>query len=370
MRHTVCGNEHEYLKLLTNAQIINYLKTHDKFDDFKELILRENKSINHQVKEESNFNQIVGSSFSLKKVLSQVNMVADTEATVLIRGETGTGKELIAQAIHKNSSRRDGPLVKVNCPAIPTGLLESELYGHEKGAFTGALHKKIGKFELAHSGTIFLDELGELPLDAQAKLLRVLQEKEFERVGGTETIRVDLRVIAATNRDLEAQIEEGKFRRDLYYRLNVFPIAVPSLSERIEDVPLLAKYFTHKYARILGKDIKSISDEAMNRLKSYRWPGNIRELENIIERALILSHGEEVELEKEHFGRLFESPSKHSGDMRLEHIERSHITNILDQTRWRINGERGAAKILGINPNTLRSRMVKLGIKKKLIGAG
>ena len=365
MRHKVSSNEHEYLKSFTNAQIINYLKTHDKFDDFKELILRENKPLNHYVKEESNFNEIVGSSYSLKKVLSKVNMVADTEAAVLIRGDTGTGKELIAQAIHKNSSRRDRPLVKVNCPAIPTGLLESEVFGHEKGAFTGALHKKIGKFELAHNGTIFLDELGDLPLDAQAKLLRVLQEMEFERVGGTETIRVDVRVIAATNRDLEALVKEEKFRRDLYYRLNVFPITVPSLSERIEDIPLLATYFTQKYARRLSKDIKSISDETINRLKSYRWPGNIRELENIIERAIILSNGEELEIEKEHFGASSEAiTTKDGSHVKLEDIERNHIISILNKTNWRVYGEKGAAKILGINHNTLRSRMVKLGIKR------
>lgn len=321
MRHNLNNNEHEYLKLFTIAQIINYLKTHDEFENFKDQILREPISLNEQNKPKYNFNEIVGSSDSLKQVLSKVNLVADTDATVLIRGETGTGKELIARAIHSNSSRKDRPLVKVNCPAIPEGLLESEMFGHEKGAFTGALTKKIGKFELADEGTIFLDELGDLPLDAQAKLLRVLQEMEFERVGGTETIKLDVRIIAATNKDLELEVKEGKFRADLYYRLNVFPISVPSLSERIEDVPLLAIYFTQKYANRLGKDIKSISDETIHRLKSYFWPGNIRELENIIERAVILTSGEQLEIEKEHFGTASgETASKYNTHIKLEDI--------------------------------------------------
>ncbi len=367
MRHTVSSNEHEYLKLFTIAQIINYLKTHDEFENFKDLLLRDNTPLKEEIVPENNFEGIVGASKLLKKALSKVNMVADTDATVLIRGETGTGKELIARAIHNNSPRRDRPLVKVNCPAIPQGLLESEMFGHEKGAFTGALAKKIGKFELADGGTIFLDEMGDLSLDAQAKLLRVLQEMEFERVGGTETIKVDVRVIAATNRDLEAQAKEEKFRRDLYYRLNVFPIAIPPLSERREDIPLLAMYFTQKYVNRLGKNIMSISDDTLNRLKSYSWPGNIRELENIVERAVILTTGKELEIGREHFGTSSEAAtSKEGSHVKLEDIERNHIISILNKTNWQIHGEKGAAKILGINANTLRSRMAKLGIKKVL----
>jgi len=366
MRNKIHSKENEYLKLYAIAQLINNVNTYEEFKNFKDSLLRENVSLKEEIKSENNFEEIVGASNSLKQVLSKVNMVADTDATVLLRGETGTGKELIARSIHDLSKRKDRSLIKINCPAIPSGLIESELFGHEKGSFTGALNKKIGKFELADGGTIFLDELGDLPLDAQAKLLRVLQEMEFERVGGTETIRADVGVIAATNRDLEALVKEGRFRADLYYRLNVFPIVVPSLSERKEDIPLLAMYFTNKYANRLGKYIKSISSDTLDKFKNYSWPGNIRELENIVERAVILTIGEELEIGNEHFGALSEETSKHVSHTRLEDIERDHIVNILNKTKWRVNGEKGAAVILGINPNTLRSRILKLGIKKEL----
>lgn len=323
--------------------------------------------LKEEIKTEHNFDEIIGASTSLGEVLDKVEKVAGTDATVLIRGETGTGKELIARSIHSLSQRSARPLVKVNCPAIPAGLIESELFGHEKGAFTGALTKKIGKFELADGGTIMLDELGDLPLDSQAKLLRVLQEKEFERVGGTKTLSVNVRVIAATNRDLEKAVEEGKFRADLYYRLNVFPISVPALRDRREDIELLARYFMHKYASQVGKSLKNIGKETLKKLINYSWPGNIRELENIVERATILSPGETLEVSENLISAPVETEAGGIGALRLEDIERGHIIRILNQTSWQVHGEKGAAKVLGINPNTLRTRMSKLGIKKKTV---
>ena len=323
--------------------------------------------LKEEIKTEHNFDEIIGSSPSLREVLDKVEKVAGTDSTVLIRGETGTGKELIARSIHSLSKRSGRPLVKVNCPAIPAGLIESELFGHEKGAFTGALTKKIGKFELADGGTIMLDELGDLPLDSQAKLLRVLQEKEFERVGGTKTLSVNVRVIAATNRDLEKAVEEGKFRADLYYRLNVFPISVPALRERREDIELLASYFMKKYSSQIGKSLKEIGKETLTKLLNYSWPGNIRELENIIERAAILSPDEPLEVSENLISAPVESQAGGIGALRLEDIERDHIIRILNQTSWQVHGEKGAAKVLGINPNTLRTRMSKLGIRKKTV---
>ncbi len=323
--------------------------------------------LKEEIKTEHNFDEIIGASTSLGEVLDKVEKVAGTDATVLIRGETGTGKELIARSIHSLSKRSTRPLVKVNCPAIPAGLIESELFGHEKGAFTGALTKKLGKFELADGGTIMLDELGDLPLDSQAKLLRVLQEKEFERVGGTKTLSVNVRVIAATNRDLEKAVEEGKFRADLYYRLNVFPISVPALRDRKEDIELLAGYFMQKYSSQVGKNLKDIDKETLKKLKNYSWPGNIRELENIVERAAILSPGETLEVSENLISAPVEREAGAIGALRLEDLERDHIIRILDQTSWQVHGEKGAAKVLGINPNTLRTRMSKLGIKKKTV---
>jgi len=290
-------------------------------------------------------------------------MVAPTDSSILINGETGTGKELIARAIHNLSQRKDKPLIKVNCAALPTGLIESELFGHEKGAFTGALSRKIGRFELAHQGTLFLDEIGDLPQEVQIKLLRVLQEQEFERVGGTQTIKVDVRLITATNRDLEKAVAENSFRADLYYRLNVFPIDLPSLSERKEDIPLLVQYFLKKYATKMGKRIETISQETMRQLTAYPWPGNIRELENVIERGVILSPGSILDIEDE-----FLLPSSTQLEQResltLQEVERNHIIKSLDKTGWVIEGPKGAAKILNLHPNTLRGRMKKLEIKR------
>jgi transcriptional regulator with GAF, ATPase, and Fis domain len=295
--------------------------------------------------------------------LRNVERVAPTDSTVLVTGETGTGKELIARAIHNLSPRKSKPLVKVNCAAIPAGLIESELFGHEKGAFTGALTKKIGRFELADKGTIFLDEIGELPLDLQAKLLRVLQEGEFERVGGTQTFRVNVRVIAATNRDLEHLSRTGQYRPDLYYRLNVFPIHLPSLREREGDIPLLAQYFVRKCATNLGKKIDRISESMMVALRQYAWPGNIRELEHVIERAVILTEGSS--LEPIEFSTGARGGVAMPSVMTLEERERLHIMDILEQTGWRVSGKDGAADLLGLKPTTLEARMKKLGIMRK-----
>lgn len=341
---------------------------YEKIHELKTQLEKENVYLKDEIKTTYNFEEIIGSSEALKKdVIEKVRMVAGTDATVLLRGETGTGKELIARSIHNSSKRADRPLVKVNCPAIPSGLIESELFGHEKGAFTGALAKKVGKFELADGGTVFLDELGDLPLDAQAKLLRVLQEREFERVGGNVTFRVDVRVIAATNRNLEKAVNDGKFRADLFYRLNVFPIQSPSLRERTEDIADLSIYFMNKYAKRFGKEIKTISESTIEKLKKYSWPGNIRELENVIERAVILSSGDELVISESLVSSSGHPDFKDSRSPRLEDVERDHIVSVLNQTNWQIHGEGGAAKILDMNPSTLRTRMAKLGIKKKTV---
>ena len=348
----------------TNKELESAL---DEVNKLRKRLESENIYLKEEIKTEHNFEEIVGSSKVLEDVLENVDKVAKTDATVLIRGETGTGKELFARAIHNLSKRSGRPLVKVNCPAIPAGLIESELFGHEKGAFTGALSKKIGKFELADGGTIMLDELGDLPLESQAKLLRVLQEKEFERVGGTKPIKVDVRVIAATNRNLEEAVNEGTFRADLFYRMNVFPINIPPLRERTEDIEALALHFMYRFSSKLGKNLYKIGAETLKKLKNYSWPGNIRELENVVERATILSTGNILHITD----NLFDSPKKievsGNSSPKLEDIEREHIINILKTTSWQIHGDRGAAKILGMNPSTLRTRMAKLGIKKKTV---
>ncbi|WP_447601142.1 sigma 54-interacting transcriptional regulator [Nitrospira sp. Nam80] len=343
--------------------------TRTMFLDITERVLMEqekarleaqNTYLQEEIKGAHNFEELIGSSTSLKRILKNVERVAPTDSSVLITGETGTGKELIARAIHNLSPRKGKPLVKVNCAAIPSGLIESELFGHEKGAFTGALTKKMGRFEVADGGTIFLDEIGELPLDLQSKLLRVLQDGEFERVGGTQTFKINVRVIAATNRDLDQLSKAGHYRPDLYYRLNVFPIHLPALREREGDIPLLAQYFVRKAAANLGKKIDRIPERMMSALQRYAWPGNIRELEHVIERAVILSEGPELEP--------IEWLPQSSGKIRpaktptLEEVERQHIVDALEQTNWRVSGDKGAAKILGLNATTLEARMKKLGI--------
>ena len=345
--------------------------TRTMFIDITERVLMEREKarleaqniyLQEEIQGSHNFGELIGGSTSLKKVLKNVGRVAPTDSTVLITGETGTGKELIARAIHNLSPRKDRPLVKVNCAAIPAGLIESELFGHEKGAFTGALTKKMGRFEVADKGTIFLDEIGELPLDLQSKLLRVLQEGEFERVGGTQTFKVSVRVIAATNRDLEQQSRTGHCRPDLYYRLNVFPIHLPALREREGDIPLLVQYFVRKFSANFSKKIDRIPERMMTALQRYPWPGNIRELEHVIERAVILSEGSKLEpidwLSSAH------SKAGEGKTLTLEEMERQHIVDVLDHTNWRVSGEKGAAKILGLNPTTLEARMKKLGIER------
>jgi transcriptional regulator with GAF, ATPase, and Fis domain len=361
--------------------------------------------------------QIIGRSPALREVLDQVGQVAPTHASVLVTGETGTGKELIARAIHSNSKRKDKPLIKVNCAALPAGLVESELFGHEQGAFSGAIARRLGRFEVADGGTIFLDEIGELPAEAQVKLLRVLQEREFDRVGGTAPVRVDVRVIGATNRDLLQEVREKMFREDLYYRLNVFPVRLPALRERRDDIPLLVQFLVNKFALRIGKRLEGVSGGTMQRLQEYPWPGNIRELENVLERAVILMTGSTLDIardllptpapastpkqqtnlpSREASGepsetgagavRLTAPPpeersmsredaegqsalavaQQHPGRPlpRLDTVERDYILSVLRHTKWVISGPRGAATVLGLNPSTLRSRIKKFGISR------
>jgi formate hydrogenlyase transcriptional activator len=319
-----------------------------------------------EIRTEHNFEEIIGESPALRRILQQVQTVAPTGSTVLIEGETGTGKELIARAIHNLSARRERTLVKVNCAAIPTGLLESELFGHEKGAFTGAIAQRIGRFELANGGTLFLDEVGDIPLELQPKLLRVLQEQEFERLGSTRTLRVDVRLVAATNSNLAEKADEKKFRRDLYYRLNVFPIAIPPLRERREDIPGLVRYFAQKYAQRMKKAIDTIPSKAMRPLVDHQWPGNVRELENIIERAVILSRGPELEIPLSELKPQSKpaSAGAPSSPSTLEQAEREHILRALREASWILGGPAGAAVKLGMKRTTLQSKMRKLGIAR------
>ena len=346
----------------------------------------QNLYLQEEIKSEHNFEQIIGQSPGLREALDSVRRVAPTDAFVLISGATGTGKELIARAIHSLSKRKDKPLIKVNCAALPAGLVESELFGHEKGAFSGAIARRLGRFELADGGTIFLDEVGELPAEAQAKLLRVLQERAFDRVGGTAPIRVDVRVIAATNRDLLHAVREKGFREDLYYRLNVFPVHLPALHERPKDIPLLAHFLVDKFSHQIGKRLEGISKQSMQRLVEYPWPGNVRELENVLERAVILATGPTLEIgpdllptagpapaappppapEAQEGTFLLNLPQRGSGNQQpdLETVDRHYILTVLQQTDWVIHGPRGAAKVLGLRPSTLRNRMKKLGITR------
>ncbi|MBS1788630.1 MAG: sigma 54-interacting transcriptional regulator [Acidobacteria bacterium] len=342
---------------------VENLLAYEEIAALKIRLEQENFYLQEEIRTEHNFKEIVGQSASIRKVLQAIETVAPTDATVLVCGETGTGKELVARAVHNLSPQKDKPLVKVNCAALVTGLIESELFGHEKGAFTGALARKIGRFELANGGTIFLDEIGDLPLELQAKLLRVLQEGEFERVGGSQTIKVSVRVIAATNRNLTHAVNSGSFRSDLFYRLNVFPLTLPSLRERREDIPLLVSHFLSRFTKKLGKPLERLSRESMDRLMRYDWPGNVRELVSVIERAAILARSPVVHIENSLDLRI-RAGVDNPGLIKLEDLERAHIIRALDETNWMIDGARGAALILGLHPNTLRSRMQKLGIKK------
>ena len=336
-----------------------------KIDELKNKLEEEKLYLQEEIRSEYNFEEIIGTSPALKQALEDVQTVAPTDSTVLIFGETGTGKELIARALHNLSSRSDHPLVKVNCAAIPTGLLESEMFGHERGAFTGAVEQRKGRFELAHRGTIFLDEVEEIPLELQPKLLRVLQEHEFERLGSGKTIRVDVRVIAASNADLVQMVAEKKFRSDLYYRLNVFPIMLPALRERVQDISLLVHFFAQRFAQQMKKPIKTIPTETIAKLNVYAWPGNIRELQNLIERAVILSRGSVLEVP---LGELRKPANEllvnQAGPVTLEAVEREHIMKVLREAGWVIGGNAGAAARLGLNRTTLNNRMRKLGITR------
>jgi formate hydrogenlyase transcriptional activator len=354
----------------------------------KEQLERENTYLQGEIKGQ-HFGEIVGRSEAIAKLARDIEMVAPTSASVFILGETGTGKELVAQAVHSLGPSGHKPLVKLNCAAIPSGLIESELFGHEKGAFTGAHARKIGRFELANGGTIFLDEIADLPVEMQTKLLRVLQEEEFERVGGSETIRIKVRVLAATNADVDRALEAGTFRLDLYYRLHVlaatnadvdraleagtfrldlyyrlhvFPIRIPPLRERTEDIPLLVKHFLRKSAERFGKEIETVPKETMDALVAYSWPGNVRELENVIERAVIISKGPWLEV-----GEWMSKPSGATtpGSTTLEDVTRAHIMSVLERTAWQVSGEAGAARLLGVKPTTLEAQMKRLGIKRK-----
>jgi transcriptional regulator with GAF, ATPase, and Fis domain len=344
---------------------ISNIRANEKILAYKQKLENENDYLREQIKTIYNFSEIVGSGLQMQKVYRLITQVAESASTVLLLGETGTGKELIARAIHNASPRKNKLMVKVNCAALPTHLIESELFGHEKGAFTGAIDRRIGKFELANNSTLFLDEIGEMPLELQVKLLRVLQERELERVGGKSTIKVDVRIIAATNRNLEAEVKAGRFRSDLYYRLNVFPIHLPPLRERLEDIEPLANSFIAKFSKNIGKKVTGISAKVLKQLKSYDWPGNVRELEHQIERGILLSEGEilkEVHLP----GRQEEEESNgHPASARtLEQIERTYIIEVLKRCGGKISGTGGAAEILELPGTTLHSKMRKLKIAK------
>ena len=335
-------------------------RAHAELNQLKNQLEAENIYLQQELQLDQAFGEIVGQSDPIKYVLSKITQVSPTDATVLISGETGTGKELVARAIHAAGTRKDRPLIRVNCAALSASLIESELFGHEKGAFTGAVARKLGRFELADRGTIFLDEIGELPLELQVKLLRVLQEGEVERVGGSKTIKVDVRIIAATNRNLKLEVEKGNFREDLWYRLNVFPITVPPLRQRKEDIPLMVDHFASKFAKRLGKTITSVSSRSLQRLQAHSWPGNVRELANVIERAVIHTQSSVLHLADSLEQTREESPATLS----LEEMEREYIIRILENTGWRVEGPYGAAKVLGLNASTLRARMNKFGIQR------
>ena len=347
------------------AMAIKSAQLFDELQRYKDRLEDENAYLQDELRAEIGFDDIVGESLALRAVLRKVRQVSSVETTVLLTGETGTGKELIARAVHGGSPRKERPLIKINCGAIPQGIVESELFGHEKGAFTGAIQKRIGRFELADKGTLFMDEVGELPLETQVKLLRVLQEQEFERVGNTRPIKVDVRLVAATNRELDTEVAEGRFRADLFYRLNVFPIRIPPLRERPGDIPLLVDSFLAQFQRKMGKPLRSVTPSSMEQLQRYAWPGNIRELQNVLERACVLAAGPDVSI-----GDSFRAttapvpgaPAAASPVQTLEESERAHIRRALAAAGGRVHGANGAAELLGINPSTLRSRMQKLGI--------
>jgi transcriptional regulator with GAF, ATPase, and Fis domain len=337
------------------------LQSFTEIKQLKNQLASESEYLREEIKAEHDFENIIGKSAAIKYVFYKMEQVAALDTTVLIQGETGSGKELVARAIHNLSPRVNRPLIKVNCAALPLHLMESELFGHEKGSFTGAHMKQIGRFELANGATLFLDEIGELPLELQAKLLRVLEEGEFESIGSSKTVKVDVRIIAATNRNLETEVQEGRFRKDLLYRLKVYPITVPPLRERVEDIPLLANLFLEIFNKKMARKIDHVSIATMEALQKYSWPGNVRELRNVIERAVINSSGLKLRLMEK-----LETTSKEAPDSLrpLKEVERNYIVTVLENTSWRIDGPKGAALILDLNPSTLRSRMRKLDITK------
>jgi formate hydrogenlyase transcriptional activator len=336
--------------------------SYERIEALNAQLAREKLYLEDEIRSENQFGEIVGRSRALARVLREIRTVAPTDSTVLITGETGSGKELVARAIHEASRRHEQAFVKLNCAAIPTGLLESELFGHEKGAFTGAINARVGRFELAHRGTVFLDEIGEIPLELQPKLLRVLQEREFERLGSSRTVRTDARLIAATNRDLASLVTEQKFREDLFYRLNVFPVVVPPLRERREDIPMLVRHFAQEFARRMKKSIETIPSETMEALIRYEWPGNIRELQNLVERAVILSPGQTLEVPLAALATRASAPSPAGAEETLQAADRRHIISALERSNWVIAGPNGAAARLGVKRSTLQFRMRKLGI--------
>jgi formate hydrogenlyase transcriptional activator len=336
-----------------------------EIEALKDKLHQEKVYLEEEVRTEHNFGEIIGESAALRRVLKEVETVAPIDSTVLIRGETGTGKDLVARALHALSPRRERTFVKLNCAAIPTGLLESELFGHEKGAFTGAIAQKIGRFELAHRGTLFLDEVGDVPPELQPKLLRVLQEQEFERLGSTRTVRVDVRLVAATNHDLGQMVQGGRFRSDLYYRLNVFPVVLPPVRERPEDIPRLVRHFTQRFARRMGRRIETIPAAVMDALVRYPWPGNVREMQNVIERAVILSPGPSLQIppcDLQPAATLAQVPA--GAAVTLADAEREHILGVLRETGWVLGGPKGAAASLGMKRSTLHWKMKKLGISR------
>jgi transcriptional regulator with GAF, ATPase, and Fis domain len=336
----------------------------ERLEEIEQLRLRlerENVYLQEEIKLRGEHSEVVGQSLVMKKILAQVEQVAQTDSTVLILGETGTGKELLARSIHRMSRRKDRPLVTVNCASLPPTLIESELFGRERGAYTGALTKMIGRFEIADGSTLFLDEIGEIPLELQSKLLKVLEEGNFERLGSTKTLHVDVRIIAATNRDIAQEVQTGRFRKDLFYRLNVFPIVIPPLRERPEDIPLMVWAFVKEFQKKMGKEIENISKRAMESLQSYSWPGNVRELRNVLEHAMIVSKEKTLVVQAPKLA----SSEKPDPDARnLEDMERRHIVSVLERNGWRVGGKGGAAEVLGLKRSTLYSKMKKLGINR------
>jgi transcriptional regulator with GAF, ATPase, and Fis domain len=329
-----------------------------RIKELKDQLQAENIYLRDQI-EHHRFKGIVGQSRAIRLTLNQVGKVAETDSTVLIMGETGTGKELLARAIHRHSKRKNRTMVKVNCAAIPPTLIESELFGSEKGAYTGAMAKRVGRFEAANGSTLFLDEISELPLELQAKLLRVLQEKQFERLGGNKTVCVDVRIIAATNQNLEEAVNAGHLRQDLYYRLNVFPIHMPPLRDRLEDIPLLIEAFVREFSEAMGKNITNISSRSLKCVMQYEWPGNVRELRNVVERAMIMSTGRSLQIKMPQM----KNPTN-SANLKLDDVIRNHLLDVLKKTNWKVSGKQGAAQILGLPPTTLESKMKKLGIRR------